>query len=237
MKKGKYSLAGHTFEVSSFYPLVHIMFEKYKSDDRTEFTVVVTEEKIEYERKHSKGGDHFPNQYLDALAVYRMICERMISYDTILFHSSALMLDGTAYLFTAHSGTGKSTHARLWREYFGDRVTMINDDKPLISFGKDGAVVWGTPYAGKECIHNNVSAKVGGIIFLHQHSENVIRPMSQKESFPLFLEQSYRPVCDGGRVKTMELLLRLSALPTYSLGCTISREAVELAYQTLTGNK
>lgn len=49
-----------------------------------------------------------------------------------------LEIDGKAYMFSAPSGTGKSTHAKLWRDCFGDRVTMINDDKPLIKFREDG---------------------------------------------------------------------------------------------------
>ena len=61
--------------------------------------------------------------------LYTKICKRILSdYDGFFFHSSALALDGEGYLFTALSGTGKSTHTRNWRRLFGDRVTMINDD-------------------------------------------------------------------------------------------------------------
>ena len=85
-----------------------------------------------------------PDDYLETLAVCRKIAERMPEYDTFLFHGSCIAVDGVGYLFTAKSGTGKSTHTRLWRELLDNRATMVNDDKPLIRIADDGLVIYGT---------------------------------------------------------------------------------------------
>lgn len=80
--------------------------------------------------------DGFPDAYIESLALYQNITELLLARDVMQFHCSALEMDGRAYLFTAPSGTGKSTHVRLWRQVFGARVTVINDDKPLVRLQK-----------------------------------------------------------------------------------------------------
>lgn len=174
---------------------------------------------------------------MESLAVYRKICEKLLDKDIVLFHCSALQFRGKAYLFTAPSGTGKSTHTRLWREYFGSDVQMVNDDKPLLKISPEKVTVFGTPFAGKEGLQTNTSAPVAGIVLLHQDTQNRIRRLSEEEAYPRLLSQTYRPKEQMAIVKTMELVERLAALPVYSLGCTISTEAVETAYHALIANE
>ena len=100
------------------------------------FTIVTTQSDIDFEREKSAREDtkegipirHFSDAYLETLAVYRKIADHLLSCDTLLFHGSVIAVDGEGYLFTAKSGTGKSTHTRLWREYFGERAVMVNDE-------------------------------------------------------------------------------------------------------------
>lgn len=183
----------------------------------------------------NQDGGNWPEAYLECLAIYRKISENFLKKDILLFHCSALALDGKAYLFTAPSGTGKSTHARLWRQRFGDRVVTINDDKPLLLVKEEGVTVYGTPYAGKESLQTNTKAPVAGIVILHQAKENSIRQVSAQQAYPMLLNQTYRTNDPVGMVQTLELVGRLSQLPIFELGCTISQEAVELACQALTG--
>ena len=198
---------------------------------------LITVSKEDIAREQTDGG-HWPASYLESLAVYRDICERLVARDVVLFHCSALAYRQRGYLFAAPSGTGKSTHARLWREVLGDAVRMINDDKPLLRITSDGVTVYGTPFAGKEGLQENSSAPpVAGIVLLHQAGTNSIRKLSPQEAYPMLLNQTYRPKDAAGLIKTLELVQRLSELPVYSMGCTISREAVALAVQTLTGQE
>ena len=100
----------------------------------------------------------------------------MISYDTILFHGSVIAVDGIGYLFTAKSGTGKSTHTRLWREYFGDRAAMVNDDKPLLKITDSSVIAYGTPYNGKHRLGTNISVPLKAICILTRAADNHIEP-------------------------------------------------------------
>ena len=243
MYKGTYRIAKQNIEVRSLYDTVQTMYEDYRTDAPCEFSVETTEADIEFERVRSDKTraqegrppmEHQPDN-LETLAVYRKLCEYMLTKNIILFHCSALMMDGEAYLFTAPSGTGKSTHARLWREHFGDRVTMINDDKPLIEFTDSDIIVYGTPYSGKHNLQTNTSAPVKGIVILHQAEKNTIRRITAREAFSTLLGQSYRINRPDAMMKTMGLVGKMSTLPLFSLGCTISDEAVMLAYNALKG--
>ena len=170
----KYKIAGKVIEINSIYSQVHDYCRDYLSDGNTDFSVTVSEDDIRAEREKSARENEFeglpvknyPDHYLEELAVYRKICEKMPDYGTILFHGSVIAVDGAGYLFTAKSGTGKSTHTRLWREYFGDRAVMVNDDKPLISIGEDGVTAHGTPYNGKHRLGSNISGPLKAICIL-----------------------------------------------------------------------
>ncbi|OUN18830.1 hypothetical protein B5G34_17890 [Flavonifractor sp. An82] len=197
---------------------------------------LITISKEDVAREQTDGGP-WPASYLESLAVYRAICERLVARDVVLFHCSALAYRQRGYLFAAPSGTGKSTHTRLWREVLGDAVRMINDDKPLLKVTSEGVTVYGTPFAGKEGLQENSSAPVAGIVLLHQAEANHIRRLSPREAYPMLLNQTYRPKDGAGLMKTLELVQRLSQLPVYSMGCTISREVVALAVQNLTGQE
>lgn len=223
--------ADHNITVDNKYPYVERLCRDYITDENPEFTVKVTDAEIQAE---NKDGGHWSADYLESLAVYRKICECLLDEDVILFHCSALAIDGKAVLFTAPSGTGKSTHTRLWREHFGDQVVMVNDDKPLLHIG-DTITVYGTAYGGKDNLQTNTKAEVSAIIILHQAAENDIIELSPQKAFPTLLNQTYRNETADGMIKTLGLVDGLSKLPIFSLGCNISDEAVMTVYNELKG--
>ena len=154
--------------------------------------------------------------------------------DTFLFHGSAVAVDGAAYLFTARSGTGKSTHTRLWREMLGDRAVMVNDDKPLIRLTEDGAVVYGTPWNGKHRLGTNISVPLKAVCILERAKQNTIRAITREEAFPMLIQQSYRPLDPAALAKTLSLVDRLSrTVSLYRLGCNMDPEAAELSYNIM----
>ena len=154
---GVYRFAELNIAVRSLFRDVHDYCAEFHTDAEADFAVETSAEDIAFERTRAAASDAalgrpsraYTDGYLEELAVYRKIAERLPLYDTVLFHGSALAADGEGYLFTAPSGTGKSTHARLWRELLGDRVVMINDDKPLLRVTEEGVTVYGTPFRGK----------------------------------------------------------------------------------------
>ena len=239
---GTYLIGDQMIGISSLYSAVHDYCRDYRAVGAPVFYVETTPEDLVFERERSEQiGEVIPvqseenrNKELEILAVYRQIAEQMPFRDTFLFHGSAIAVDGAAYLFTARSGTGKSTHTRLWREMLGDRAVMVNDDKPLIRLTEDGAVVYGTPWNGKHRLGTNAVVPLKAVCILGRGERNSIRGITREEAFPMLVQQSYRPLDPAALAKTMTLVDRLSrTVPLYRLECNMDPEAAELSYNTM----
>lgn len=217
-------------EVNSINEAVHSYCDAYVSEAPVDFAVTTTREDIEYERAHAER-EGYTDGYLEELAVYRKISEKMPFYDTILFHGSAVAVDGEAYLFTAASGTGKSTHVALWRKLFGERAVMVNDDKPLLHIG-DEVLAYGTPYNGKHRLSNRIAVPLKAICILTRASENLIVPITKDEAYTMLLQQVYRPNDVFALKKTLELVDKMAEkVKFYRLCCNMEIEAAEVAYE------
>ena len=242
--KGIYCFAGVTVEICTLGRETHTLCANYRAEGIADFSVVTGSADIDLEREKSAREDdkagvpvrRFTDGYLETLAVYRKIAEKMPDYDTVLFHGSCVAADGAGYLFTAKSGTGKSTHARLWRELLGDRAVMVNDDKPLIRVTEGAALVYGTPWDGKHRLSANVAVPLKGLCILERAEKNAIRPISGAEAYPMLLQQVYRPEDAAALAKTLTLLDRLAAaVPLWRLGCNMDIEAAQAAYDAMKG--
>jgi len=173
----------------------------------------------------------WPKDYLEQLAIYRKIADEMPKRNVILFHGSVIAVDGQGYLFTAVSGTGKSTHTRLWREHFGKRAEMINDDKPLIRIEKGHVLAYGTPWDGKHHLSTNKAVPLKAICFLDRGVRNEIHPIDPMEKYPTLLQQIYRPKSAESLICTMKLVdLLMKETKFYHLHCNMDKEACEVAW-------
>ncbi len=139
--------------------------------------------------------------------------KNIIKYDAMLVHSSAIVYEGKAYLFSADSGVGKSTHTKLWKKAFGDDVQYINDDKPVIKIVNGSAIAFGTPFDGGSGIANNLSAPLGAIVFLARGEKNTIRKAEQSEIIKNLYFQTARFL---GRQSAEHMLNNFDLL----IGCT-----------------
>ena len=153
----------------------------------------------------------------------------------IVIHASALEWKGKGILFSAPSGTGKSTHVKLWQEYMGKGVKVLNDDTPAIRFKADQPYVYGTPWSGSSQIHCNGNAPVEAIVLLEQSGVNSIHPLSTQEAILKLMPRAFLPYFDQNMMnKALDIFERVvSSVPVYLLQCRPDREAVELAYQCL----
>lgn len=237
-------LADHIIDVQCLYSYI----EEYCKDyilleneilKESDIRIQICMDDIDYERNKSAEEDRkegisvrsFSNEYLEILAAYRKIAESLLRYDIILFHGSVIAVDGNGYLFTAKSGTGKSTHTRLWREFFKDRAVMVNDDKPLIKIDENGATVFGTPWDGKHRLSNNISVPLRSICIIERGEENRIERMKRETVYPLILQQTNRPLGKESMMKTMKLVDRmLEVVPVYRLYCNMDIDAAKVAY-------
>ena len=229
MIKGIYKIADCVVEINSIYNDVHILCKKYEFNDKAEFYISTYKDIIDFE-KQKTADDNFSEGYLETLAVLRMISNKLIEKNIILFHGSALSFSGDGYIFSAKSGTGKSTHARIWRERFGNSVKMINDDKPMIKITDNSAFVYGTPWNGKHRLGENISAPIKAICFLKRSEVNSIKKTEALNIYPQLLSQVYKPTDKALFEKTLDLLRKLcSCVDFYELECNMEPEAAEVA--------
>ncbi|MBR1739725.1 MAG: hypothetical protein IJ737_05470 [Ruminococcus sp.] len=163
------------------------------------------------------------------------LADKMIK-KTFLFHGFCIAVDGQAYLFTAKSGTGKSTHTRLWREMLGDKAVMVNDDKPLLKCTDRGIIAYGTPYNGKHRLGENIAVPLKAVCILERSPENIIRRIDKSEAYPMLLQQAYRPADKAALSLTLSLIDRLAAqTELYRLGANMDISASETAYNAMKG--
>ena len=148
MESVRIQIAGLVTQVQPLYETTAVYCRNYLTDKAPAFEISITEEDLAFEqrmldieaREEGMKLRRFTGPFLERTAIQRKIAEELLKHGTLLMHGSTVGLDGAAYLFTATCGTGKSTHTRLWREVFGDRAVMINDDKPFLTIGSDGVV-------------------------------------------------------------------------------------------------
>lgn len=230
----RYKIADVVFSVDCVYDYTKLLCRdyEYSGDEKDAFSIKVEQKDILAEKKNLPD---YPDFFVESVFVYRKLCEYVLgSANGLIFHCSAIMVDGKAYVFTAPSGTGKSTHARLWRELLGDKAVMINDDKPIIRFIDGEFYVYGTPWMGKHNLGANVRAKLKAICKIRQEKENVIQKISPAEMLIMILNQTLRPE----KVESMDKLLglieqMLAKTNLYSLGCNISLDAAKLSYSAM----
>lgn len=244
MYKATYQIAGAVIQIDSLYELIHDYCKDYRVDGQTDFFVSIKEEDIAFEREKSDRENEleglpkqdFSDAYLETLAVYRKIADRMLKRDTLLFHGSAISVDGRAVLFTAKSGTGKSTHTRLWREAFGQRAVMVNDDKPLLQVLEDQVLVCGTPWDGKHRLSTNCVVPLEAICILERGEKNEITPISARQALPMLMQQSHRPGDPAATALLLQVLDKLTKrMKFYRLKCNMDPEAAQVAYKEMLG--
>ena len=160
-------------------------------------------------------------------------CDGLIGYDGFMLHASGVVYENKAYLFSAPSGTGKSTHTGIWRRAFGeDKTFIINDDKPVIRIIDGQAIAFGTPWSGKTDHNENVGVPLQGICFVERCEKNWIEPMSPKDAIHRILDQTIRPQDSKNMSKLLELLDKvLSSVKVYTLHCNMEDDAAFVAYE------
>ncbi len=228
-------LAQLVIEVKSRYRYTYDMCHDYlyDGDEKPVFTVFATNEQIEEERKKTPG---FPDDLLENTSIYRNICMEILLYDALFLHSAAISVDNEAYIFTADSGTGKTTHMNLWLRRFGERAFVINGDKPIIRRIGNEFFVFGTPWCGKEGLNRNVGVPLKSIGIIKRSEVNMAKKTDSRTAMLFLLTQTVRPkgIEYGG--KFLEIMNTLiSNVPVYTLSCNMMPDACDTAYGAMNG--
>ena len=233
-------IAGHVGRVHSLFESTRDYCKNYLTEEAPEFSVTVTAEDLAFEqaellaeaKAEGMKPRKFTDPFLDRAAIQRKFAEYLFGHDILLCHGSTVAVDGKAYLFTAKCGTGKSTHTRLWRQVFGDRARMVNDDKPFLILTESGVLACGAPWSGKHGLDTNITVPLAGICILERGSENVIRPIPAEDALPRLLHETFCPA--GQEDRFCELVTRLAeTTPLWRMACTKDPEAAQIAHRAM----
>ena len=172
----------------------------------------------------------FEDPFLERTTIQRRVADHLVTRNTLMLHGSTVAVDGKAFLFTAPCGTGKSTHTRLWREVFGDRAVMVNDDKPFLQITDDGVLAYGSPWSGKHGLASNVCVPLKGICWLHRGKENEIHRAEAKGLAEMLCRQAHMPMEDDLAQKAASLVeMLLEKVPLWEMHCNKEPDAAKVS--------
>lgn len=238
-------IAGLVTHISPLFASTREFCRNYLTELEAECFVEVTKDDLSYSQKllemeaveEGIRVRKFPEPFLERSTILRKIARELLNRDTLMLHGSTIAVDGAAYLFTAPCGTGKSTHTRLWREVFGSRAVMVNDDKPFLKVTSSSVLAYGAPWSGKHGLDNNICVPLKGICFLHRGLENRIWKASVEDSLEELKHQCQIPEDPSGQEKAIALVDALSkTVPLWEMTCTKDIEAAYVAFRAMSGN-
>lgn len=221
-------IGGLAVGIDNRYKYVEELAKDYVTDAVPVFTVSVTDGDIEEE--HRKSGVNATPGYFESIVAYRKIAEILPKHDAFVFHGSVISYEGRAYILTARSGVGKTTHTRLWLSEFGEKCHVLNGDKPVIRY-KDGKFyACGTPWRGKEHYGVYETAELAGIAFLERGEENRAVGIEISDALTRLVIQVYKPKDRISAIRTMALMDRvLREVRLTRLECNMQSEAAHVA--------
>ena len=226
-------IAGLAVGIDNRYPHLEGLCAEYLTEEPPLFTVRATDEALDEEARVSDAP--YPRGYLESVVVYREIARRLPAYSAFVFHGVALAVGEGAYLFTARSGVGKTTHTQLWLGEFPD-AHILNGDKPVLRFIDGVPYACGTPWRGKEGYGKNEMLPLRGIAFVHRAKENTAQRTSGTAAVFPFLTQTYLPEDEESVVRITALADRiLGSVPLAELHVNMEKEAAHVARRVLLG--
>lgn len=235
-------IAGQVGRVDTCFESTGSYCRKYLTEEAPDFQTAITPEDREFEQQFSweeaRVEGFRPRRYtephLERAALQRKFAEQLFDRDILMFHGSLVAVDGHGYLFAAKSGTGKSTHTRLWCQLFGSRATMINDDKPFLSITDGGIFASGSPWSGKHGLDSNTTVPLQGICILERGAQDRISPLAPEEALEFLLWQAYVPL-DAEKASRREALVKKlsQSVPLWRMQCTKDPVAARVAYEAM----
>ena len=235
-------IAGQTAAVTSLFESTKDYCRRYLTEGAPDFFVRVSREDLAFEQEALRQEALeegirvrvFTDPFLERTAIQRKVAEHLFDRDVLMTHGSTVAVDGKAYLFTASCGTGKSTHTRLWRQVFGDRAVMVNDDKPFLKLTETEVLACGSPWSGKHGLDSNITVPLQGICILERGKENRIQRIPPEEALPMLLHQSYCPLDPQKQARFAELV-RLLAEKTHlwHMCCNMDPSAAEISHKAM----
>ena len=210
-------------------------YADYVSESNTfDFPLTITKEEV---LAYQGGKDTYI--YKDSVMVYyhKKLAEELPLHNAFVLHSATFDVDGVGVAFAAHSGTGKTTHMNLWQQLLGEKMVVVNGDKPIVRFFEDEPeqpYAYGTPWMGKESLGCNMRTPLKHICFIERSETNYVEKLDKKSAINRIFNQVYKPAHPIAVMNTMQLIDRLlSCCDLWIIHCNMEPEAAEVAYKTI----
>ena len=231
-------IAGFVFSVEPLFGSTRAYCADFLSEKDAQYRICVAREDLlrEQELLNIEADEEglkrrkFSDMFLERSVIQRRVAESLVARNVMQMHGSTVAVDGKAYLFTAACGTGKSTHTRLWREVFGNRAVMVNDDKPFLRLEGNCVYAYGSPWTGKHGLGSNVRMPLQGICVLRRGPENVIRRADAADWMDFIAHQCF---LSEQAPQFLEALTRL--VPLWEMECNKEQAAALTAYEAMSG--
>ena len=228
----KYNIAGVIVEMNPMFNRTISQAKPYltTSLNNPDISIELTMEKLEEIKKRY---NHLSLEEIEYIFLGQLFYRHILKYNGILLHSSCVVKDNQAYLFSAPSGTGKSTHTNLWLKEFKDAY-ILNDDKPAIIFKDNTLYAAGTPFSGKHDISKNLLVPIKGICFIERSLNNWIKEISNKQAIFEILNQTERIPYENDMTLILSHIENIvKNTKIYKMGCNISSDAVYTSYNKM----
>lgn len=206
--------------------------KNYSCSDTPQFVIELTSDDIE----HAYTVTDIPQTPLQAefTALYTKLISTIPLYDALFFHASLIEVHGVGVAFTALSGTGKSTHTRLWKQLLGKKVEIINGDKPIIRFIDGNPYGYGTPWCGKEGWGKNAKTPIKHICFIERSLENCCEKITPQTALENIFNQIFIPKDPAAAFNTLSLIDKIfKETDIWVIKCNTDIEAAKIAYNTI----
>lgn len=225
----KYIICGLKVECGFRYPTMTARAEKYRAEFTGEADITVPHTPDISALKANNPS--LTEDDCEIITTAESFYNQLIPRGGFMLHASAVVLDNRAYLFSAPSGTGKSTHTSQWLKLFPD-AKILNDDKPAIML--DGLTACGTPWSGKSDLNLNLNVPLQGICVLGRSERNFIQPLPADEAIFALLNQTLRPIDESRMDALLSHIDRVvNSVKIWRMGCNISLEAAQTAFDAM----
>lgn len=219
------------------YNLLYLNLGDFAAEFETpDFCVTTTLDDITHEEEISECKTR-PYRYELACA-FRYLANQLHKKDACVLHSCFINVKDKGIAFSARSGTGKTTHMRLWQEMLGSEMKIINGDKPIVRFIDGIPYGYGTPWRGKEQLGGKDRAPLTDICLIERSETNETVPMSKEEGLMLLMQQVYMPETASAVSKTMEIIDKIvNGCNFWRIRCNMEPNAATTAYNAIFGEE
>ena len=226
----RYNIAGIIVDMNVRFPRLRSQTKAYEYDGDRETNVKIRLTDRFFNEKLAEN-PHLDYEMIEYIWMGSEFYNALIRFNGMLLHSSCVVYEGKAYLFSAPCGTGKSTHTQIWLKRFPGAY-ILNDDKPAIRITPEGIYACGTPFSGKTSQNVNAEVPIAGICILGRDTTNHIEPIDPDDALFNILNQTVRPPEEESMdmmLATLDKILR--SVPVYRLYCNMELEAAEVSYK------